>query len=146
MRNNDRRISTDNINNFLLGFDSVFSDMLSKQQYPNNYPPHNIYKLSKDDPYSDMVIEIALAGISKHDVNIAVTDEEMLKVEYNGNADEPADIKYVHKGISARKFVLEWRMNKDLEVEEASWNDRMLRIKIANHAGRKGSCQTIPIK
>ena len=73
----ERRISTDNINNWLLGFDNMFNDVFNKA-YPTSYPPHNIYKLSKDDRYSDMVIEIALAGIRKEDIDITLTDEDTL--------------------------------------------------------------------
>lgn len=141
----ERRISTDNINNWLLGFDNMFNDVFSKA-YPTSYPPHNIYKLSKDDRYSDMVIEIALAGIRKEDIDITLTDEDTLKVSYNGNDTDNTDYKYIHKGIAKRKFELEWRMNKDLEVEEASFDAGILTIKIANHAGQKGSTQKIDIK
>jgi HSP20 family molecular chaperone IbpA len=136
----ERRINLDN--NFLLGFDNIFNDVFSSKT--NNYPPHNIYRLSKDDPYSDMVIEIALAGIRKEDINITVTSQDMLKVEYNNTEDEPV-LDYVHKGIAKRRFVLEWRMNKDLEVEEAKFDNGMLYIKIANLAGQNSNTQKIDI-
>lgn len=140
-----RRINADTASAFLLGFDEMFNHAFNRTQ-PANYPPHNIYKLSKDDPYSDMVIEIAVAGIPKEDIDIVLTDEDTLKVEYNGTDDEYKDFEFIHKGIAARKFSLEWRMNKDLEVEEASCDNGILRIKIANHAGSKGSVQKINIK
>jgi HSP20 family molecular chaperone IbpA len=139
-----RRINLDD-NGFLLGFDNVFNHMFNKQQHPVSYPPHNIYKLSKDDPYSDMVIEIAIAGIRKEDIDITLTDQDVLKVSYDGTETTTNDYEYIHKGIATRKFVLEWRMNKDLEVEEASCNDGVLRIKIANHSGSNKHTQRIAI-
>lgn len=142
---NQRRISTDNTNAFLLGFDELLNHAFNKTS-ASNYPPHNIYKLSKDDPYSDMIIEVAVAGIPKEDISIVLTNEDTLKVEYNGTDDNYNDFAFIHKGIASRKFSLEWKMNKDLEVEEASCNNGMLRIKIANHANLKGSMQKINIK
>ena len=147
MKQQSRRITTGNVNNFLLGFDKMFNDMLDRPTVSNNYPPHNVYKLSKDDPYSDMVIEIALAGMRKEDLDITLTDDDTLRVEYD--SEDPMindDFEYIHRGIANRKFVLEWRMNKDLEVEEAGFDNGILRIKIANHAGRNHSTQKIEIK
>lgn len=143
MKEQQRRISLDN-NGFLLGFDKMFNDVFNKQQHPVTYPPHNIYKLSKDDPHSDMVIEIALAGLSKEDIEITLTDHETLKVSYDGNYEE-TDFEYIHKGIAARKFSLEWRMNKDLEVEDATFNNGVLKIKIANKSYQNSNTQKISI-
>ena len=144
MKAQQRRINLDD-NGFLLGFDNIFNHMFNKQQNPVNYPPHNIYKLSKDDPHSDMVIEIALAGIKKEFIDITLTDQDILKVSYDGTEATSDDYEYLHKGIAARKFSLEWRMNKDLEVEEASFTDGVLRIKIANHSGSNQQTQRITI-
>lgn len=143
MKDQQRRISLDN-NGFLLGFDKMFTDIFNKPQHPVTYPPHNIYKLSPNDPHADMVIEIALAGISKEDIVITLTDHETLSVSYAGNDDE-TDFEYLHKGIATRKFSLEWRMNKDLEVENASFSNGVLKIKIANKSYQHSNTQKISI-
>lgn len=141
-----RRINTDSVNSFLLGFENMFEDVFNKGYPATNYPPHNIYKLSKDDPYSDMVIEIALAGMRKEDISITLTDHDTLKVEYDKEDTPHTDFSYIHKGIANRKFTLEWRVNKDLEVEEAEFQNGILTIKIANHAWKNKHTQKINIK
>jgi len=142
-KSHERRINLDT-NNAFLGFDKLFTDVFNHKTGTNNYPPHNIYRTSHEDVHSDMVIEIALAGIGKKDIDITVSSQDTLRVVYQGEGNGPSR-DYVHKGIAKRKFELEWRMNKDLEVANARFDNGMLYIDIKNLTGTNASSQKIDI-
>ena len=122
-----RRITTGNVNNFLLGFDKMFNDMLDRPTVSNNYPPHNVYKLSKDDPYSDMVIEIALAGFSKKDIEVEIADGVLTIRSVKENEEDDNNL---YRGISYRKFNRKFTLADDIIVKDAKLQDGLLNISL----------------
>lgn len=87
---------------FFVGFDDTFNriakihDDLTKN-IPN-YPPYNIKKTG-DNTY---VIEIAVAGFAKQDIEIELADGKMV-VKGNVQSQE-ADDNFLFKGIANRAF------------------------------------------
>ena len=88
-----------------------------------NYPPYNIKKLNE----TSQVLEIALAGFSKEDIEVAV-EKGVLTVK--ASLPEVEDQHFIHKGIASRNVARNWQLSDDAVVEDPTFMDGMLRIVI----------------
>ena len=111
---------------FSVGFDSVFDRFFDMDTTRDSgYPPYNIRKINE----AQYVIEIALAGFSKDDIEIEVTEGNLAvrsKKEEETNGDE----SFVHKGIAKRSFLRSWTLSDDIIVKGADLKDGMLIINL----------------
>jgi len=108
-----------------LGFDHLFNDLeqlKASTESGGNYPPHNIVKLNEET----FLIELAVAGFSKEDINIVVK-EGILSISADTSVDERA---YVHKGISSRNFDRSFRISEFVVVDDANLVDGILIISL----------------
>lgn len=109
-----------------VGFDDQFNklakihDDLTKN-IPN-YPPYNIKKTG-DNTY---VIEIAVAGFAKQDIEIELADGKML-VKGNVQSQE-ADDMFLFKGIANRAFTRSFALDDHIEVKDAEMINGMLKV------------------
>ena len=85
-----------------------------------NYPPYNIKKI--DDEH--FVIEMAVAGFGKADLNIELK-EDVLTVSGKLDADEK---DYIYQGIANRAFTRSFAIDDQIEVKDAELFNGMLRI------------------
>ncbi len=110
---------------FFVGFDDQFNriakmhDELTKN-IPN-YPPYNIRKV-EDSKY---VIELAVAGFSKSDIEITLEDN---KVVIKGTSKDEADDNYLFKGIANRAFTRTFAIDDQIEIKDAAILNGMLKI------------------
>jgi molecular chaperone IbpA len=88
-----------------------------------NYPPYNIKKLDENS----QVLEIALAGFSKDDIEVAV-EKGVLTVK--ASITEVQDEHFIHKGIASRNVARNWQLSDEAVVEDPTFVDGMLRIVI----------------
>ena len=112
---------------YAVGFDRVFDrlqDYASHQVQSTGFPPYNI---RKDGDYN-FVIEIALAGLSKDDLEVEVA-EGVLTVRTKEKKDEDGG-ELLHRGISYRQFTRKWTMADDIVVSDAKMENGMLLIKL----------------
>ena len=112
---------------YAVGFDRVFDrlqDYATHQVQSTGFPPYNI---RKDGDYN-FVIEIALAGLSKDDLEIEVA-EGVLTVRTKEKKDEEGG-ELLHRGISYRQFTRKWTMADDIVVSDAKMENGMLLIKL----------------
>ena len=111
---------------YAVGFDRVF-DQLGRYVTDNvtstGFPPYNIRK-GGDYTY---VIEMALAGFSKDDIEIEVEDG-LLTVRSIKENDENDNPQY--RGISYRKFNRKFTLADDIVVNDASLENGMLEINL----------------
>ena len=109
--------------NVFLGFDHIFNELDNISKGANDsYPPHNVVK-EEDMQY---VIELAVAGFGEGDIAVEVKDH-ILTIEGNRDQRRPPE-KYVHKGISARKFKKSFRLSEYTEVTGAELKDGILSV------------------
>ena len=107
-----------------VGFDSVFDRFLNMDlSRDSGYPPYNIRKVN-DLQYS---IEIALAGFSKDDIEVELTDGN-LAVRSKENTDKDDNDSFVHKGIAKRSFMRQFSLSDDIVVKGADLKDGLLVI------------------
>jgi len=106
-----------------VGFDGLFKNMTEMSQGSKSLPSYPPYNVLQDG--DDYVIEIALAGINKKDVDITL-QESTLTVSYESSEDE-GDNK-LYKGIAQRSFKRQFNLSEDIEIEGANFVNGMLNI------------------
>ena len=110
---------------YAVGYDKLFDNL---SRYVDNnvsstgFPPYNIRK-EGDYHY---VIEMALAGFSKEDIEVEVADGT-LSVR-SDKKDDAADNLY--RGISFRKFNRKFTLSDDIVVNDAALDNGMLTINL----------------
>ncbi len=112
-----------------VGFDNLFDNISQMSQGSKSLPSYPPYNVLQDG--DDFIIEIALAGIAKKDLNIEL-QENTLSISYDSSNDIVNDVieenKILHKGIAQRSFKRQFTLSEDIVVEGASFKDGMLNI------------------
>lgn len=109
---------------FYVGFDDQFNklakihDDLTKN-IPN-YPPYNIKKVDENK----YVIELAVAGFAKQDVEITLENNKLI---VKGNAADDTD-NFIFKGIANRAFTRTFALDDQIEIKDAAMLNGMLKI------------------
>ena len=109
-----------------VGFDDQFNKMAKihddlTKAIPN-YPPYNIKKTG-DNTY---VIEVAVAGFARQDIEIELADGKMI-IKGNVNSAEAED-NFLFKGIANRAFTRTFALDDHIEVQDAAMLNGMLKI------------------
>lgn len=114
---------------FAIGFDKFFDrfkDLQTQAAKAITYPPYNIKKTG-DNTY---VIEMAVAGFGKQDIEITLEDNTL---KINGNVKGEADDKnYLFKGIAERPFARVFTLADTVEIKNAELINGMLRVFLDN--------------
>lgn len=111
---------------FFVGFDDQFNRMAKMhddltKNIPN-YPPYNIKKTG-DNTY---VIEIAVAGFARQDIEIELNGGNMI---VKGNAkNEEEENSFVYKGIANRNFTRTFALEDQIEIKDAEMFNGMLKV------------------
>lgn len=112
---------------FFVGFDEQFNRLAKMHDDMTknipNYPPYNIRKTG-DNTY---VIELAVAGFARQDIEIELTDNTMI-VRGNAASDEKESENYLWKGIATRNFTRTFALEDQIEVKDAEMLNGMLRV------------------
>jgi molecular chaperone IbpA len=118
---------TKDLEKFFVGYDQVFDRLrefhdTATKNIPN-YPPYNIKK-TDDNHY---VIEMAVAGFGKQDIEIETEgDKLVIKGSTEGNTEETADTLY--QGLALRPFTRMFTLNDQVVVDNAEMVNGLLRI------------------
>ena len=99
---------------FTVGFDRVFDRLVDygTTYDTGGFPPYNI---RKTDDFKH-VIEIALAGFSKGEIEVILTDGVLeIKSSNLPTTEKPKD-DLIHKGIAKRAFTRKFTLADDIEV------------------------------
>ena len=126
---------------YAVGYDKMFDNL---SRYVDNnvsstgFPPYNIRK-EGDYHY---VIEMALAGFSKEDIEIEVADGT-LSVR-SDKKDDASDNLY--RGISFRKFNRKFTLSDDIVVNDAALDNGMLTINLERVVPEEKKPRLIEVK
>ena len=112
---------------YAVGFDRVFDRLntyVANQNHmtPTGFPPYNI---RRDGDYN-YVIEMALAGLSKDDLEVQVADGTLTVRSVDKKEEEDGEL--VHRCISYRQFSRSWTLADEVVVNDAKMKDGMLAI------------------
>jgi molecular chaperone IbpA len=117
-------ITTPNFRSFV-GFDSLFDELEKVSNFKeNSYPAYNIEKTG-DLSYE---ITIALAGFKESQLSIEV-EQSVLTIS-TVNEDSLENRNYLHKGIATRAFTKQFRLAENVEVDNASFENGLLIVKL----------------
>ena len=134
---------------YAVGFDRVFDRLNNyvvhqNHMTPTGFPPYNI---RKDGDYN-FVIELALAGLSKDDLEVEVADGTLTvrSVEPKHEEDDGGYPELLHRGISQRKFSRSWTLADDVIVEKCKMKDGMLMIHLERVVPEEKKPRLISVK
>lgn len=110
---------------FFVGFDEQFNRLAKMhdditKNIPN-YPPYNIKKTG-DNTY---LIEVAVAGFAKQDIEIELADGKMIVTGKTHSDDEN---NFLFRGIANRAFTRTFALDDQIEVKDAEMFNGMLKI------------------
>lgn len=110
-----------------IGFERLFDEIntIDKAVRQTSYPPYNIIKLEENK----FVIEMAVAGFSESDIDITT---EKNKLSIKGKKNVPANLEYIHKGISSKEFEQTFTLIPTIVIKDATFKDGMLNIYLEN--------------
>ena len=126
---------------FFLGFNDQFVRWENNKKVTSTFPPYNVKKVDEDN----YVVELAVAGYSKEDLEITVDkDTLIIKTCCESNKDE--DAEFLHKGIARRNFTQTFTLGEYMSVKSASIEDGLLTIKIEREVPEELKPRQIKIK
>jgi len=127
---------------YAVGFDRVFDTLnryVDNNVQSTGFPPYNI---RKEGDYN-YVIEMALAGFGKKDIEVEVV-ESTLSIRSMKENDE--DDSTVYRGISRRRFDRKFTVADDVVVNGASLENGMLTINLERVVPEEKKPRTITVK
>ena len=116
---------------YAVGFDRVFDQLnryVDNNATSTGFPPYNIRK-EGDNNY---VIEMALAGFGKEDIEVEVADSTLSvrSTKKPLNEDVASNDDTVYRGISYRKFDRKFTLAEDVVVNGAKLANGMLILEL----------------
>ena len=129
---------------FTVGFDRVFDRLVDygTTYDTGGFPPYNI---RKTDDFKH-VIEIALAGFSKDEIEVVLTDGVLeIKSSELPTTDKPKD-DMIHKGIAKRAFTRKFTLADDIEIKDAKLINGLLLIDLEQIVPEHKKPKTIKVK
>ena len=127
---------------YAVGFDRVFDSL---QRYVDNnvtstgFPPYNI---RKEGDYN-YVIEMALAGFGKKDIEVEVSEGTLSIRSVKENIE---DDDTIYRGISYRRFERKFTVADDVVVNSAALENGMLMIKLERIVPEEKKPRIITVK
>ena len=127
---------------YAVGFDRIF-DNLSRYTADNvqstGFPPYNI---RKEGDYN-YVIELALAGFGKKDIEVEVADGTLSVRSVKENSEDDST---VYRGISYRRFERKFTMADDIIVNGAKLENGMLTVDLERVVPEEKKPRLISVK
>ena len=120
----------------VVGFDDFFDSI--DYNYRETYPPYNIRRKA-DNKY---ILEIAVAGFRKSDLDISLDNNTLVVA---GKRDTTEN-EYIHKGMSTRHFKRSWSLARYMEVDDAKFEDGVLKLELVRNVPEELKPKKIKIK
>ena len=108
-----------------IGFDR-FNDLFdyAMQADTPNYPHYNIEKTG-DNNYR---IVVATAGFNEDQLEINLENQMLTITGKSEEEKSDTTVEFLHKGISKRSFKLSLRLDENVEVQQADYENGLLKI------------------
>ena len=108
-----------------VGFDTLFDELEKVSNFKeNSYPSYNIEKTGE----LSYEITIALAGFKESQLSLELERSVLTISTTSENAAD--DRNYLHKGIATRAFTKQFRLAENVEIDDATFENGMLIIKL----------------
>ena len=127
---------------YAVGFDRMFDNLsryVDNNATSTGFPPYNI---RKEGDYN-YVIEMALAGFGKKDIEVEVADGTLsIRSVKENNEDDST----VYRGISSRRFERKFTMADDIVVNDAKLENGMLLVDLERVVPEEKKPRLVAIK
>ena len=127
---------------YAVGFDRMFDNLsryVDNNATSTGFPPYNI---RKEGDYN-YVIEMALAGFGKKDIEVEVADGTLsIRSVKENNEDDST----VYRGISSRRFERKFTMADDIVVNSAKLENGMLSLELERVVPEEKKPRLVAIK
>ena len=130
-----------NLNNFLnnaIGFENFFHRFHRLPNINAGFPHYNIKKVAE----YKYILEIALAGYKKSDIEVQVSDG-VLFIE--GESPEVKE-EFVHKGIATRSFRKQLQLSEYVECTGAKLENGILKVELVYNPPEDKKPKKIAVK
>ena len=127
---------------YAVGFDRMFANLsryVDNNATSTGFPPYNI---RKEGDYN-YVIEMALAGFGKDDIEVEVADGTLSVRSVKENSEDDST---VYRGISYRKFERKFTMADDIIVNGAKLENGMLSLELERVVPEEKKPRLISVK
>ena len=127
---------------YAVGFDRIFDNLsryTSDNMQSTGFPPYNI---RKEGDYN-YVIELALAGFGKEDIEVEVADGTLSVRSVKENSEDEST---VYRGISSRRFERKFTMADDIVVNGAKLENGMLTVELERVVPEEKKPRLIKVK
>ena len=127
---------------YAVGFDRVFDTLnryAGSEVQSTGFPPYNI---RKEGDYNH-VIEMALAGFGKEDIQVEVVESTL---SIRSVKENPKDDATQYRGISYRRFERKFTLADDLVVNGANLENGMLYIDLERVVPEEKKPRLIEVK
>jgi molecular chaperone IbpA len=123
-----------------IGFDSILKRMQEANDYfPKmpTYPPFNVKKVDE----GHYVIELAVAGFGKQDLDIELKEDTLTIT----GKTQSEDADYIHKGIADRAFTRKFTVADSVVVKNAELVNGMLKVYLEHFIPEEKKAKKIDI-
>ena len=155
-------MTNDALNTFkalTIGMDNLFKN-IAVTQHTTGFPPYNLYRIGENK----FLIELALAGYLKEDINITLNDGLLLIAAiqepsnlFKGYVVETDLYGYpktkdgepiydLHNGISSKWFKRSFQLGENIVVKTAEFKEGILTIELEQLVPEEKKIKTISIK
>ena len=127
---------------YAVGFDRIFDNLsryVDNNATSTGFPPYNI---RKEGDYN-YVIELALAGFGKEDIEVEVADGTLSVRSVKENSEDEST---VYRGISSRRFERKFTMADDIVVNGAKLENGMLTVELERVVPEEKKPRLIKVK
>lgn len=122
----------DKFNKFFVGSDKLVQKVTETVEHiaktaGSTFPPFNLKK-TDDNTY---VIEMAVAGFGKQDVELTLEDNKLVikgQTTVDTLTEDGVSVQYLHKGIADRAFTRTFSLADNVVVNNASMINGILKI------------------
>jgi molecular chaperone IbpA len=121
---------------------AMFDDLQKAAKNLPSYPPYNI-KQVKDNKY---VIEMAVAGFAKSDIEITLEGDTLVVKGATQDEQPTEDESFIWKGIANRNFNRTFKLADKIEIKDAELVNGMLKIWLENIVKTQDAIKKISIK
>ena len=126
-----------------VGFDRLFENMAQLSAGSKSLPSYPPFNVVQDG--NQYVIEVALAGIDKKDLDVKV-QENTLRIAYDSSKEKSDANDKLYRGIAQRSFRRQFSLAEDVEVTGASFKNGLLRIDLEKIIPEEKRLKQIKIK
>lgn len=111
------------------------------------FPPYDFYQLNN----SDYVLEMAVAGLRRSDLDIQYDEDNRILTVSGGVSKEddnifPSDAgKFIHKGIARRSFTRYFKLHEKMIIKDCWLEDGLLKISFEKDQREGSSMRKIEI-